>query len=85
MVVAVSTITSKGQTTIPKSVRERLHLKTGDRLEFVARDDGTALMAPATMALEQLKASMPEVSKLLKLEEIDTAVRRHAALRLRSG
>ena len=85
MVVAVSTITSKGQTTIPKSVRERLHLKTGDRVEFVARDDGTALMVPATMTLEQLKASMPAASKLLNLEEIDTAVRRHAALRSRSG
>ena len=85
MVVAVSTITSKGQTTIPKSVRERLHLKTGDRVEFVARDDGTALMVPATMTLEQLKASIPAVSKLLNLEEIDTAVRRHAALRSRSG
>ena len=83
--MAVSTITSKGQTTIPKSVRERLHLKTGDRVEFVARDDGTALMVPATMTLEQRKASMPAASKLLNLEEIDTAVRRHAALRSRSG
>ncbi len=83
MIVAVSTITSKGQTTIPKSVRERLHLKTGDRVEFVARDDGTALMVPATLTLDQLKASMPPATRFLSLEEIDTAVHRHAALRLR--
>ncbi len=83
--MAVSTITSKGQTTIPKSVRERLHLKTGDRVEFVARDDGTALMVPATMTLDQLKASMPSATKSLSLEEIDTVVRRHAALRPRRG
>jgi len=29
------TITSKGQVTISKAVRSRLHLKTGDKLEFV--------------------------------------------------
>jgi AbrB family looped-hinge helix DNA binding protein len=31
-------ITSKGQVTIPKVVRERLGLKTGDELEFVEED-----------------------------------------------
>ncbi len=81
--MAVSTITSKGQTTIPKSVRERLHLKTGDRVEFVARDDGTALIIPATLTLDQLKASMPLPSKALTLKEIGTSVRRHAASRSR--
>lgn len=81
--MAISTITSKGQTTIPKSVRERLHLKTGDRVEFVAQDDGTALIVPATLTLAQLKASMPPPSKALGLEEIGATVRRHTASRSR--
>ncbi len=29
-----STITSKGQITIPRAIRERLNLRTGDKLEF---------------------------------------------------
>jgi AbrB family looped-hinge helix DNA binding protein len=29
-----ATITSKGQITIPRAIRERLNLKTGDKLEF---------------------------------------------------
>lgn len=29
-----ATITSKGQITIPHGIRERLHLKVGDQLEF---------------------------------------------------
>jgi antitoxin PrlF len=57
--MATAMITTKGQTTIPKSVLERLHLKPGDRVEFVVRDDGTALMVPATLTLAQLKASIP--------------------------
>jgi AbrB family looped-hinge helix DNA binding protein len=37
----ISTITSKGQVTIPKKVRERLRLRTGDKLDFQIEDDGS--------------------------------------------
>ena len=35
-----STLTSKGQVTIPKQIRNRLHLKAGDRLLFTVDDKG---------------------------------------------
>lgn len=38
-----STISSKGQITVPIEVRKRLGLKTGDRVEFVLEDDRTAI------------------------------------------
>jgi AbrB family looped-hinge helix DNA binding protein len=41
-----STISSKGQITVPIEVRKRLGLKTGDRVEFVF-DDGTTAIRPA--------------------------------------
>jgi antitoxin PrlF len=37
-------LTSKGQTTIPKEIREGLHMKTGDRMTFTLLPDGTVLM-----------------------------------------
>jgi AbrB family looped-hinge helix DNA binding protein len=76
MYMATAMITTKGQTTIPKSVLERLHLKPGDRVEFVVRDDGTALMVPATLTLEQLKASIPP-PRSLTLDEMNEAIARH--------
>jgi AbrB family looped-hinge helix DNA binding protein len=79
--MAVATITAKGQTTIPKDVREKLHLKPGDRVEFIAQDDGTALMVPATLTLAQLKASIPRLDRVLSLDDIDRVIRRHAAAR----
>jgi len=36
----ISTITSKGQVTIPAEVRKCLHLKTGDKVSFILDDSG---------------------------------------------
>jgi antitoxin PrlF len=38
-----STISSKGQITVPIDVRDRLGLKTGDRVEFVFENEQTVL------------------------------------------
>lgn len=39
-----ATMTSKGQTTIPKSVREAAGMKAGDRIHFSVLPDGTIIM-----------------------------------------
>ena len=39
-----ATLTSKGQTTIPKEIRESLRMKTGDRMTFTLLPDGTVLL-----------------------------------------
>lgn len=36
-----STITSKGQTTVPKRIRDQLHLAEGSKLEWAIGEDGT--------------------------------------------
>jgi AbrB family looped-hinge helix DNA binding protein len=41
-----SSITVKGQATIPKAVREHLGLKPGDRLKFFLHPDGTVVLLP---------------------------------------
>ncbi|MBK8907419.1 MAG: type II toxin-antitoxin system PrlF family antitoxin [Rhodospirillales bacterium] len=79
--MATATITTKGQTTIPKSVRECLHLSPGDRVEFIVQDDGTALMVPATLTLTDLKAAIPAPPRKLGLRDFEDAIHRHAAER----
>ena len=39
-----ATLTSKGQTTIPKEIRERLGMKPGDRMTFTLMPDSTVVM-----------------------------------------
>jgi antitoxin PrlF len=41
-----SAITVKGQATIPKTVREHLGLKPGDRVKFFLHPDGTVVLLP---------------------------------------
>jgi antitoxin PrlF len=41
-----STITAKGQATIPKPIREHLRLKPGDRVKFFVRPDGSVVLLP---------------------------------------
>ncbi len=39
-----TTLTSKGQTTIPKEIRDSLRIKPGDRMTFTLMADGTVVM-----------------------------------------
>jgi antitoxin PrlF len=49
-----ATLTSKGQVTIPKAVRESLGLETGDRIEFVGTDKGIVIV-PVKRDLKALR------------------------------
>jgi antitoxin PrlF len=45
-----STMTSKGQLTVPQEIRRRLGLEAGDRVEFVVEDDRTVIRPARTEA-----------------------------------
>jgi antitoxin PrlF len=49
-----ATLTSKGQTTIPKEIRESLGLKAGDRMTFTLMPDRTVVMRIKNKSITQL-------------------------------
>ncbi len=49
-----STLTSKGQTTIPKPIRDSLRMKTGDRMSFTLMPDGVVIMRVKNKRLSDL-------------------------------
>jgi len=65
-----STVSSKGQVTVPIEVRRRLGLKEGDRVEFVFEDDRTVVrpVRPATNPFTAYVGAFPAFSSL---EEIN--------------
>lgn len=76
--MAVSTITSKGQTTIPGEIRRLLKLKAGDRIEFVVEPDGKVVLVPATVPVGELEGLLAPAPRKVSVDEMDAAVRRRA-------
>lgn len=78
-----ATLTSKGQITIPKAVRDSLKLHVGDRLEFLVDPDGSVRMVPATRPVTELKSLLPRPSRALSLAEIDAVIAERGARKKR--
>ncbi len=71
-----ATITTKGQVTIPKKVRDDLHLNTGDVIEIVIIRDGEAVMRPVTKKVSEVFSKLREnVKRTVSVEEMNEAVR----------
>ncbi len=54
MTTAAATLTSKGQTTIPKEIRDSLGMKAGDRMTFTLMPDGTVVMRVKNKSITDL-------------------------------
>ena len=70
-----STLTDKGQTTMPREVRAALKVKPRQQLEWIIRADGTAVVRPEPNALE-LFGSLKPVKPFPGLKEEKAAMRR---------
>lgn len=69
-----STISSKGQVTVPIEVRHRLGLKQGDRVEFVF-EDGKTVLRPSRPATNPFTAYLGAFPAFSSREEINAYYR----------
>ena len=77
-----ATLSSKNQATIPKAIREYLHLKPGDRLKFFFQPDGAVLILPFN-PISALKGIVPISERPLSIAEMATAIEAGATARFR--
>lgn len=71
----VSTLTSKGQTTIPKEIRDLLRIGSGDRIEFVVEGPNRVVLRPATADIRELAGMLHEPGRTpVSLDEMDAAI-----------
>jgi len=66
----VSTIGERGQIVIPKNIREKMKMKTGDKFLFLFHDQ-TVMLAPISsfkVLAEHFQKSLKEIDKLIKKE-----------------
>lgn len=78
--MATATLSSKGQLVIPKSVRDYMRLRAGDRVDFVVQDDGEVVVRPSTADVRDLRGILQKPGREpVPISEMDAAIRRRAS------
>jgi len=74
-IMPLATITSKGQVTIPKEVRDRLQLRTGDQLDFIDLQDGTMAVRKRALRVDDVFGAFAHrADRAVSLDEMDQAI-----------
>jgi AbrB family looped-hinge helix DNA binding protein len=72
LVTEDASVTSKGQITIPKKVRERLGIGQGSEVSFILKDGEAAMLPKSDNPLEEMKKLRSEIS--FSTEEVDSMI-----------
>ena len=72
-----TTMTSKGQVTIPKDIRDSLHLNTGDKIEFILTQSKEVILRPVTKKVDDVFGLLASYKKVepVSVEEMDEIVK----------
>ncbi|AGA32445.1 transcriptional regulator, AbrB family [Thioalkalivibrio nitratireducens DSM 14787] len=73
--MTTATLTSKGQITIPKEIREQLLLHAGDKLDFSLTEAGDVLLRPVTRRVDEVFGRLRKPGQpALTPAEMDVAI-----------
>ena len=68
-----ATLTSKGQLTLPKGLRDAMHLKSGDKIVFEEMN-GAYILRPKTLDVRSLKGLVSYKGQPRTLDEMEAAI-----------
>ena len=72
----VTTLTSKGQVTIPKVVRKSLCLNVGDKIEFIVTENKEVILRPITKKVDEVFGSLHKPGrKVVSIDDMDAAIK----------
>ena len=71
-----ATMTSKGQITIPKSIRDAFSIKPGDRIEFFIDDQGRLIVWPITQDITSIKGIVDYSGTAVSVEDMNKAIQK---------
>jgi AbrB family looped-hinge helix DNA binding protein len=70
-----ATLSSKGQTVIPKSIRDQLGLRPGDTIDFIMQENGDILIRPAAQNVQKLKGMLYRPDRRpVSIEDMNIAI-----------
>jgi AbrB family looped-hinge helix DNA binding protein len=72
----IATLTSKGQITVPKAVRDFLHLRNGDRIDFRVSEDGKVELVPLQKSIDSAFGILKDkIDKKLSVEDMNLIIK----------
>lgn len=72
-----ATLTSKGQITLPRRVREHLRVQVGDTVDFVIGSDGEVRVRSGDVDVSQLKGLLRQPGRRpVTIQDMNAAIRR---------
>jgi AbrB family looped-hinge helix DNA binding protein len=77
--MVAATITSKGQITIPKKIRQELGLQTGDRIAFKIREDGVVEIHPDNVDIMSLHGILKPKKQGISITDMRNAIASEAS------
>ncbi len=77
--MAIASITSKGQITIPADIRRHLSLNAGDKVEFLIEPNGKVCFMPQTNDVQALKGLFKKPHKKVSIEAMHEAIAKRGA------
>ena len=74
--MALATLTTKGQVTIPKIIRDSLKLNIGDKIEIIVTEKREAIIRPVSKKVDDIFCKLYKLGrKAVPLEAMDDAIR----------
>ena len=70
--MATTTVSTKGQITIPAQVRASLGLRPGDRVDFVEIENGQFAIVAVTQSVKRLKGMIRKPQNAVSIEDMNT-------------
>lgn len=74
--MALATLTTKGQVTIPKQIRESLKLHTGDKIEIIVTENREAIIRPISKKVDDVFGKLYQSNrKTVSVEAMNNAIK----------
>jgi|ERR1043166_4053923 AbrB family looped-hinge helix DNA binding protein len=71
-------LTSQGQVTVPKEIRERLRLRPGGKVEFAVEKSGRVVLGAKQSSILDLVGILPKPKRTVTLRQMDEAIKQGA-------
>jgi antitoxin PrlF len=74
--MAIATLTTKGQVTIPKSIRDSLKLHSGDKIEIIVTEKREAIIRPISKSVDDIFCKLHKPGReSVTIEDMDDSIR----------